>query len=649
MPSDQSANMPPEGYSEDEMGLFVDPDASGPHSFDPPLPPLEPLPMEYEEEYEEEPPLRNPLPRRVLSIVGIVLAVTIVAAGISGLMLYLSVQRIEVAVDDLQVQASLLKDSFLGGDGDALRATAASIGNDIDTMNNELDSSLWSFAEGLPVVGTDVSNVKTVVACASDLNEHALSPLVDALAGVRFASLMQDGSIDTSIIRQMRDSVVSASPVIVANAETISNLPTGSIGRVNDAIEKVREPLSEVGSTMSDANGLFTSVLGMLGDEGQTRTYVLLAQTNSEIRAGGGFPGSIGSMRVTDGNIELRDFETIYDLKDASSASGVRASLSDEEYAAFTDALASDAAGITLTPNFVRSGEVMRDFWTGVYGEEVDGVFGLDPILVQRMLALTGGIVAEDGTEVNGDNAAYELLNHVYWRYGFDGEEGQDEEDSFFTDVANRAADQLLNHLGGVDFEEFLDVVLRSGADHRLQVWMANPDEESFVQRLGVSGKLEDDIAKPELGVYANDNTWSKISWYLDIWADIDEGVRNEDGTTTHRVTAHFYNNLSSDEAWAAPEYVYGTNPLKVNRGDMVDTVYIMAPLGATITDFEVHPTHTTDGLIPTGSARVYDRDTYWSQVLIASQGDTTCTFALTLPPEATESITVRTSPLCHE
>ena len=645
MTIDQNENTPLNEVSEDDRGLFVDPEASGPHSFEQPLPPLEPIPP-IEDEVPEE-PRRNPLKRRVLSVVGIVLVVSIVSCGLAGLLLLMSVQRMEASVDSLQVQASLLKDAFLDGDGDALRSTASIISSNIDDMRAELDSPLWSLAGKVPKVSTDISNVRTLVACADDLDERSLKPLVEGLAGVRFASLIQDGRFNTELIRQIRDSVVGATPAIVENSEVISQLPAGSVGRINDAIDKVREPLGQASGVLGDANMFFTNILGMLGDGGQTRNYVLLAQANSEIRAGGGFPGSIGSMRVTDGNIELSDFVPIYNLKDATTDRGIRAGVTDEELTVFFDAIASDAAGITLTPNFVRSGELMRDFWTGAYDEPVDGVFGLDPVFMQRMLALTGGIVAEDGTEVNGENAAYELLNHVYWRYGYDGEVGGEEEDNFFADVANRAADQLINNMGGVDFEAFMDVIVSSGAEHRLQVWMANPDEESFLQKVGVSGKLQDDITKPELGVYANDNTWAKISWYLNIWADVDEGVKNEDGTTTHHVTAHYQNNLSQDDAEVAPEYVYGSNPLKVYRGDMIDTVYIMAPLGATITDFEVHPTHMTDGLIPTGSARVYDREVWWSQVLTASEGETTVTFTLTLPPEATEPLTVRTSPLC--
>ena len=641
--------VPPEGYTEDEMGLFVDPDADGPHSFEPPAPPTEPEPQP---SLEDELRIERRFRRKsiVLRIVVFALIAIILVVGIFGMMVFSSVQRIKGATDDAEMQATTLKDAFLEGNQDSLRASAEAIRSDVMVISDEVNSPLWTRLQGLPMVSTDVSNVKTLVGCVSDLTDHALMPLVDGLAGVRFADLMQEGRINTDLVRRMRDSVVAASPVIVANANTMASLPAGSVARVNDVVAKLRDPLNQASAYLGDANGLFTLILGMLGDGGQTRHYVLLAQTNSEIRSSGGFPGSVGVLRITDGNIELEDFTTIYHLKEASHDKGVRANVSDEEYAAFLEGYASDAASPTLTPNYPRVGEVLRDFWVGSYGGQVDGVFGLDPIFLQRMLALTGGVVASDGTEVNGENAAFELLSNVYWRYGYDyGDAGNEEEDAFFSDVANRAADKVISSLGSVDFEAFLDVVTRSGSDRHLQMWMANPDEENFMKRLGISGALQEDIARPEIGIFANDNTWSKISWYLNIWADVDAGTRNEDGTTTYRVTAHYFNNITDDVIWSAPIYVYGNNPQKQERGDMVDTLYIMAPLGGIITDFEVHASRYPEGGYPTAFVPCYGREMWRAQVLIGSQEDVTVTFAVTLPSEVTEPPAIRTSPLCHD
>lgn len=659
MPDNFSQNTPPEGYTEDEMGLLRDPDATGPHAWGqtaqfqtgPVIEPEEPQVAE-PSVYDDPPKKKKKALPIIIAIVVLAIVVFAAAGGVFAFNMYQSANRVKAVASEVQANASTLKDAFMDGDEEKLHASYSVISEGIHKMQDETNSSLWDFAKTMPFIGTDITNAKMLVGCAADLSDNALSPLVDNLGGVRFSDLMQDRRIDTGIIKRMRDSVVSASPVIVKNADIMSQLPHGNVSQVNEVIDKIRDPLIDASTVLKDADGFFSTILGILGDGGQLRNYVILAQTNSEIRAAGGFPGSVGTLKVQDGVLTLSEFQTVYDLKHRVEAAEFKASLHEDEIGVFGEDLSWDAAGTTQTPNFMRSGELMREFWEFGYEEHVDGVIGVDPIFLQHMLALAGGVVAEDGTEVNGDNAAAEILSGVYWRYGFDGDYGHEQEDNFFSDVANKAGDQLFSNLGGVDFDVLMDEVSKSGANHRLQVWMANPDEETFMQNLGVAGTLEDDPAKPVLGVYANDYTWSKISWYLNIWADIDEGVKNEDGTTTYHVQAHYHNNLTDEEAMAAPEYVYGSNPLKVDRGDMVDGVLIVAPAGGRIDNFEIiqgREIPEDKVLEPTTHGPLYGFDAWLGSVLIGTQQDAIVEFDMTLPPEAVERPTVRTSPLCFE
>ena len=81
----------------------------------------------------------------------------------------------------------------------------------------------------------------------------------------------------------------------------------------------------------------------------------------------------------------------------------------------------------------------------------------------------------------------------------------------------------------------------------------------------------------------------------------------------------------------------------------MIDTIYIMAPLGGTISDFEVHASRYPEGAEPTEFVPCYGREMWRSQFIIGSQEDVTVTFAITLPPEVTEVPAIRTSPPCHD
>ena len=648
-----TVNNVPEGYTEDEMGLLRDPEAMmGGQNWSVPPRPVDPIPSPDPD--PEEPPAKKRKPLRVILIVVAILIVILLAVGgIGGFMLMQSVNKVRASASDVQAQASTLKDAFMKGDEQSLRSSSASIKSGVDNMQAEMSSPIWSLAEAAPVVGTDVKNARALVSSASELTNNALDPLVDGLAGIKFSDLMQEGRVDCNVIKRMRDSVVKAAPVIVAEADKLSKLPTGSVAQVNEIVDKLRDPLSEVSVLLSDADGLFSTVLHMLGDGGQTRNYVLVAQTNSEARSAGGFPGSIGLMTITDGVIELGDFESVYKLKEASETKNASASITSDEHNAFFDSFTNDVAAVTFTPNFVRVGEMTQDWWAKLYNEPIEGVFGLDPIFVQRMLRMTNGTIVADDIEINGDNAAEEILSNVYWRYGDDVEyDDGAQEDEFFNTVARESASYILSSLGKVDFDKFLDVVIQSGKDRRVQVWMVDPKAEDLMRRMGISGELESDRTKPEIGLYANDFTWSKISWYLDISADVSEGRRNEDGTTTYHVTGHFRNNMTGEEADTAPVYICGDNPEKRTRGDMIDVIYVMAPLGGTISNYQSN----MDEPLPEGmepwpdeNVPVYERDTWRSQIHINPGGDSTVTFDVTVPAEATEPLAVRTSPSCHD
>ena len=47
---------------------------------------------------------------------------------------------------------------------------------------------------------------------------------------------------------------------------------------------------------------------------GSDRTYLLAAQNSTEIRASGGFPGSIGTITIVDGVLTIGDFNSVYDV-----------------------------------------------------------------------------------------------------------------------------------------------------------------------------------------------------------------------------------------------------------------------------------------------------------------------------------------------
>ena len=538
----------------------------------------------------------------------------------------------------IMAQASTLKDSLKNGDESGLTTSLNAIVSNVNDINAEVSSPLWTAATLIPVIGEDVRSVQTLGTVASDLVNDALVPVATSLSGTGLSSLLQDGSVNVELIRAVSSSVSDAIPVIQSSVDTISSLPEAHIPQLRDVLEQVQGPVSEAQGLVGQIEPILNLLPQMLGADGQTRTYLVIAQNNSELRATGGLPGSWGTISITDGVISMGEFQSI--LHDE----GLQVEITDEERAAIATNMDTDPAQVNCTADFTRVGQLARDYWAQEGLGTVDGVVAIDPVFLQRLLSLTGGFTAPDGTAVDGTNAAKVLLSDTYWMFGNDG----DAQDAYFAAVAGLAFETIMDNLGNAGMTDLMGVVEQSGKDGRLLVWMANEDEQSLMVNMGLSGRLESDSTKPVLGVYLNDDTYSKISWYASSSTVVGEGVKNADGTTTYDVTTTLTNTITPEEAASAPTYISGTNGAKRDVSDMLDFVFFYAPAGGTITDFQV-----SEGALFEDYG-IADETLSGLQVLrmrthLLAGETATFTYKVTVSADAAEPLAVRTTPLAQE
>ena len=108
-----------------------------------------------------------------------------------------------------------------------------------------------------------------------------------------------------------------------------------------------------------------------------------------------------------------------------------------------------------------------------------------------------------------------------------------------------------------------------------LLMWMSDPDQEQLMEKLGIAGNLKQDPTAPELGVYVDDDSGAKLSWYLSEDTQVGDAVKNADGTTSYQVTTTYKNNLTEDQAKSLPSYVDNHNGIARESGDMVLFLYL--------------------------------------------------------------------------
>lgn len=559
----------------------------------------------------------------------------VLAIGGSALALLNDAKALKSEVSAYSSQVSALSDAVMGGDGDQAALVAQQLSDTARAMAKHTDTPLWALGSLVPVYGRDVAQARELTQALEDLTDNGLAPAVGQLKGHNVQDLLADGgAINLDLLSVVSTALETLKEPLQRTADTVNEMQPFHVQSIEDTMGSVRNTLSSVDTLVQQADDILPALPSMLGANGQTRTYLFMALSNSEARAAGGFPGSIGTISVTNGQISMGDFSGI-----PGRVSENFPEVSDAELAFADSGLLDTPGSATLTPEFSRAAQIFMHQWTHTYGngQTYDGVIAMDPVFLQSLLKLTGGFTANyDGTEVDGTNAAKELLNGVYWKYTDNAQM-----DGFFASVASQAFSQVLDHLGDVDLFKLGETLSNSIGEHRLQMWMANKDDEAAITKLGASGDLSTDTKTPELGVFFNDYTWSKIDWYLQVRTETGTGTKNADGSTTYDVTTTYTNTMTTEEAQAAPPYITGGNPSRRELGDMVTMVQFVAPAGGSLSDFS----SSYAGFAATQTP-VYGFDAWKGQIQILPGESVTVSYKVTTATDATEPLTVRQTPL---
>lgn len=524
--------------------------------------------------------------RHTGAIIAAVVAVLLVALGASGFMLLNSAKTVKSEAKEAVEIVGGLKDKVTSGDFSTLPDDAKKIDELCNSMKAKTSSPLWAAASFIPVYGSDINAARTMIDALSDVSSNALVPMADNLSQATPGKLFQDGMINVSALQAVADSLSSSSKVFKSANEKIQGIGDTHISQVTELVDKAKDGFATLNGAVDAAEKVAPVLPQMLGANGQTRHYLVLAMSNVEIRACGGFPGSRGVMSVTDGKLELGDFVKVDMMKEPLSPLPI----TDEETNLFTtgwgltgfNTLGYTMGDVTMTPDYPRAAQLVSDMQKAIVGDDIDGVFAVDPVFLQYMLGVVGGTRLPDGTVVDGSNAAKVLLHDIYWNYPVE------EQDAIFAAVAGSAFNKIVDELGSSDITKIAAAIEKGASEGRILMYSRNDDEEKAAKALGISGALQTDTSEaPILGVYVNNYSYSKMDWFLDKRVTIDSSVENADGSTTYRVTTSLKNTMTPQEKAEMPGYFQGHNGISQDIDDEVLRLYLYAPAGGSISDIK--------------------------------------------------------------
>ena len=440
----------------------------------------------------------------------------------------------------------------------------------------------------IPLFQKEMNSIQGVLSAADMAVEDILMPAIDLLELHPLSELRVDDGLNVMVLGYYLDFAESIMPNIevlmgYANSIDLSLIDTdGEIAKYLETANKLMDLYHENPS-------IFSLTKSMLGAE-EDRLYLLVAQNSSEIRASGGFPGSIGTIRIQNGVLTLGDFQSVYNVFYHTTPSNI--TITTEEYRLF-----NYLSGIKtpwdadLCPDFERVAQIWASAYETRNKESVSGVISMTPHIVQKLLAVIGEeIVLSDGLVLTAENATKVLQHDLYFKYFSKNYVAGRESisDQLFAEAAKKAMDKLMDNISASHIPEYLSVMSDSSQNRTMLLWMRNEEEQEFITNLDWNGGLNSDPLKPEAGIYYNCISASKMGWFLLIDSQIGDPTLNKDGSNTYPITVTFSNNMTQEELKSASGYITGGS-----KGVVYGVAYFFAPAGGTVENFHASNKHT--------------------------------------------------------
>ena len=447
----------------------------------------------------------------------------------------------------------------------------------------QTSSPLWQLASAVPYVGDDISAVRTMVAAMENISSQALPQLLQATDNINLNNVrVENGTVEISGLEASQQPLQIADDTIdkaTREVKAVKAVETPHIAQIADALKTAETYCEKLDSMVHSLNSIVQVLPSMLGTESHAndapRNYLILAQTNAEARPSGGLTGSLGLVTVQGGHVSLQPFVSDSEIQNVDEPV---VDLTAEERLLFTDKLGKDIRDVNFTPDFPRTGEIVSAMWNRQYGVAVDGVIAIDPLFLQNMLAVTGGVAMPDGSTLDGTNTAQTLLHDVYARMT------PQETDEYFAVAAQSAFDHIMQNAG--DFKSYIKALATSVEQGHVMLWSAHEDEQDLIADSAISGKLITEGAKPQVGVYISDETESKMDWYLhrEVTTEFQKVARN--GANQYTVHIKLQNTMTAEEAASEADYVTGAGNI-VPKGQIKTALFIYAPANGRLVDWE--------------------------------------------------------------
>lgn len=524
--------------------------------------------------------------KRIIIFISVFLFVIIASFAIVGVIALNSAKSLKKQAVEAKHELQVSMDCIKAQDYDGALTAINNAEELSKSMQLKLDQPIWkvlSINSSLRKNFTTVNELLDVLQIAS---QDVIKPLIAQMSEYPMSGLKNENGFNVGTLLSYVDFADEMDAKISNLVSRIDELLPKMDG-IADLIDKdgkfvkYKETMTGLSTQYNELKEYFPVFRTVLGN-GENRFYLLVAQNSTEIRAGGGFPGSIGTIQIQDGFLKIEDFQTVYKVLPYSTPTA--AGVTQEEKVLFDDWMKfpRDAG---YNPDFTRTAYIWALSYENKNQQHVDGVLSLAPTIIQDLLSLCGVVTLSDETVINSDNATRILQHDLYFKYfskDSSSLQSNDMADALFAETAKKTMDLFESNFNFKDAKNYFSIFSKGAQNRSIMLWMADEQEEEFMIESGCSGVLNTGKNNAVAGVYFSCNDPQKLGWFLDINTEVGDGVMNADGTYTYDVRVVLNNTISSEELNKASTYILGSY-----NGAMKGFVHLFAPTGGTISNFK--------------------------------------------------------------
>ncbi|MFC1608548.1 DUF4012 domain-containing protein [Patescibacteria group bacterium] len=366
-----------------------------------------------------------------------------------------------------------------------------------------------------------------------------LSAIAEEVYQIKESGVNEYDNSVLALFEGVNDDLVSAREYVSKAEENLSkvkidDVPEEKRGDVLAAKEKVKT-MSVLLDNFLDNSDILVELFGGNGP----RKYLFLFQNNNEMRATGGFIGSYGLLDVNNGQIRKFFIDGIFNpdgqLVDRIvppapiQKISVNWSLHDSNW----------------FPDFPASARKAMSFYEKTGGPTVDGVITFTPVVMQRMLEITGPIYMEEyNLTINSGNFIEKIQYEVEVEY-----EDEKNPKKILADLAPVMLEKLINSKDLSTVLKTLDVFNALTKEKHVLVYSSNEELQGIVSELGWSGEILDNSLDYLSVINTNINGY-KTDGVIDEKIEHTAEIRDDGSVINTVVVSRRHNGGSTDYVW---------------------------------------------------------------------------------------------------